>query len=57
MRLFLFGLSIAAISLDALADNSLFGESASPGELDAIRRQGEAAEAALVALDELQKLS
>jgi TPR repeat protein len=56
MRLLLFGLSIVAISLSALADNSLFDESASRGELDAIRRQGDAVEAALIGLDELQRI-
>jgi hypothetical protein len=56
MRLVLLGLSIVEFALNALAESGLFDQGPSQGELDAIRKQGEAAGKALDAVDELQKL-
>ncbi|MGH6912236.1 MAG: hypothetical protein ACREH3_00840 [Geminicoccales bacterium] len=55
MRSVLCGLSIVAFALNALAESSLFDQGASQGELDAIRKRGEAAGKALVAVDQLRK--
>ena len=56
MRWILAGWGIVAFALNALAASSLFDQSASQGEVDAIERSGKAAGEALLAADQLRTL-